>query len=42
MACSVVVTGQNEGKKAHRAEMQIQGKVAFCNQKRAYPVGTFR
>lgn len=39
MNCDVVVTGQNEGKKAHRAELQIQGKVAFCDQKRVYPVG---
>lgn len=40
MACKVTVTGQNEQKKAHRAELQIQQKAAFCNQKKAYPVGT--
>lgn len=39
MACSVIVTGQNEQKKAHRSEMTLQGKVSFCNQKRAFPVG---
>lgn len=39
MACQVTVTGQNEQKKAHRSEHGLQGKVAFCNQKRAYPVG---
>lgn len=41
MTCNTVVTGQNEQKKAHRAEIGLQGKVAFCNQKRAYPVGVF-
>lgn len=40
--CQITVTGQNEGKKAHRAEPQLNGKVAFCNQKRAYPVGIHR
>ncbi len=41
MACeNVIVTGQNEGKKAHRNEIDLQGKVSFCNQTRAYPVGT--
>jgi hypothetical protein len=39
MACKVTVTGQNEQKKAHRAEIALEGKVSFCNQKRAYPVG---
>jgi hypothetical protein len=38
MACKVVVTGQNEGKKAHRSDIGLQGKVSFCNQKRAYPI----
>jgi hypothetical protein len=41
MPCKIVVTGQNEQKKAHRDEMQIQQKVAFCGQKRAYPVGIY-
>lgn len=41
MACcdNVIVTGQNEGKRAHRPEIELQGKVSFCNQLRAYPIG---
>lgn len=42
MACcdNVIVTGQNEGKRAHRPEIELQGKVSFCNQLRAYPIGS--
>lgn len=42
MACcdNVIVTGQNEGKRAHRSEIELQGKVSFCNQLRAYPIGS--
>jgi hypothetical protein len=41
MVCNTVITGQNEGKKGHRSETNLQGKVSFCNQRRAYPVGSF-